>query len=118
MNVGGDSSTKWVKFDQEIDTRVACEVQYEENSLRAPEQNTVSKSLETVINKSDLHGRPDKPIFIGNGSETSQIIVTSIGGRNGQPKQQCLICQSVWLALVPLELYIRLYAWKRENLLL
>jgi len=116
---GGDSGSKRVKVEQEIDTRIAHEVQSEENSLRAPEHNAASKSLETVSNKSDVHGRPDKSdydelpkemhemkikdnkadnhednvkemettVVSGNGTETGQIIVTSLGGRNGQPKQ-------------------------------
>ncbi|CAA3021423.1 shaggy-related kinase epsilon [Olea europaea subsp. europaea] len=116
---GGDSGTKRVNVEQELDTRVACEVQSEENSLRAPEQLTASKSLETVSKTSKVHGRPDKSdynelpkemhemkikddkaddhednakemeptVVSDNGAETGQIIVTSIGGRNGQPKQ-------------------------------
>lgn len=56
----GDSGSKRAKVEQEVDTKIACEVQSEENSLRAPEHNTASKSLETVSNKSDVHGRPDK----------------------------------------------------------
>lgn len=60
MLQGGDSGTKRVNVEQELDTRVACEVQSEENSLRAPEQLTASKSLETVSKTSKVHGRPDK----------------------------------------------------------
>lgn len=29
-------------------------------------------------------------IVDGNGTETGHIIVTTIGGRNGQPKQVCI----------------------------
>lgn len=39
-------------------------------------------------------------IVDGNGTETGHIIVTTIGGRNGQPKQVTFIIQILFLQLI------------------
>ncbi|KAI3444599.1 hypothetical protein Pfo_001264 [Paulownia fortunei] len=107
---GGDSSIKRVKVEQEIDQRVVCEVDTGEKCLRAPELHMESDSTGVVASTSDVHELPkemhemkiredktddhedivkdmEPTVVSGNGTETGQIIVTSIGGQNGQPKQ-------------------------------
>ena len=39
----------------------------------------------------------------GNGTETGHIIVTTIGGKNGQPKQVILICNLLFWTILVLE---------------
>ncbi|KAH6767431.1 shaggy-like protein kinase 32 [Perilla frutescens var. hirtella] len=114
---GDSSTIKRVKVEQEFDQRLPCEVEAGEKSLRAPEQqHKDNDAVEVVASTSDSHAksgcdelpkemnemkiRDDKAaeheenvkdveptVISGNGTETGQIIVTSIGGRNGQPKQ-------------------------------
>lgn len=107
---GGDSSIKRVKVEQEIDQRAACDVDTGERCLRPQELPAESNSMEAVADTSDVHELPkemnemkireednddhensvkdmEPTVVSGNGTEAGQIIVTSIGGRNGQPKQ-------------------------------
>ncbi|KAL2233929.1 shaggy-related protein kinase alpha [Sesamum indicum] len=107
---GGDSSIKRVKVEQEIDQKVDCEVDTGEKCVRVPVVHMEAKSMGAVASTSDVHvlpkemhemkiredktddhddiGKDMEPTVVsGNGTETGQIIVTSIGGRNGQPKQ-------------------------------
>ncbi|PIN21998.1 Glycogen synthase kinase-3 [Handroanthus impetiginosus] len=108
---GGDSGIKRVKVEQEIDQRGVCEMDIGEKSLRAPEPHMeTSDSMGAVASTSDVHELPkemhemkiredktddhednvkdmEPTVVSGNGTETGQIIVTSVGGRNGQPKQ-------------------------------
>ncbi|KAH6817869.1 shaggy-like protein kinase 32 [Perilla frutescens var. frutescens] len=105
---GGDSSIKRVKVEQEIDQRAACDVDTGERCLRNQELPAESNSMEVVADTSDVHELPkemhemkiredesddyensdmEPTVVSGNGTEAGQIIVTSIGGRNGQPKQ-------------------------------
>ncbi|KAK4381176.1 Shaggy-related protein kinase theta [Sesamum angolense] len=137
---GGDSSIKRVKVEQEIDQRVVCEVETGEKCLRVPEVHMEAKSMGALASTSDVHELPkemhdmkiredkiddhddmgkdlEPTVVSGNGTETGQIIVTSIGGQNGQPNRRCLIWLSVWLELVHLESYTRLSVLK-PNLLL
>lgn len=37
----------------------------------------------------------DAAVVDGNGTEAGHIIVTTIGGRNGQPKQVCIIVTTI-----------------------
>ncbi|KAL1546441.1 Shaggy-related protein kinase theta [Salvia divinorum] len=110
----GDSSTiKWAKVDQEFNQRLPCGVETVENSMRDPEQHRACEAIAST--SSSTHDRHDKSgndehpkemnemkirdnneenvkdveptVISGNGTETGQIIVTSVGGRNGNPKQ-------------------------------
>ena len=106
----GDSSIKRVKVEQEIDHSDACDMDTVEPCLRASEPAMETDSVGAVADAShepelskemkEMKIREDgnddhetsikdmEPTVVsGNGTETGQIIVTSIGGRNGQPKQ-------------------------------
>ncbi|KAK4483450.1 hypothetical protein RD792_010637 [Penstemon davidsonii] len=119
---GGDTSTKRVKVEQEMDHRASSNLERGENCPRPQEQHMESNSSETISSTSDAHDKNEKSglsgcdelpkemhemkigdeksdnhednlkdmeptVVSGNGTETGQIIVTAIGGRNGQPKQ-------------------------------
>lgn len=117
--VGGDSNTKRVKVDQEVERKIIGGSNTVEKSTSALEQHMHSTSEEIVSGTSDassiagteksgydqlpkeMHqmkigderddSHDDKDmeanIVNGNGTETGQIIATTIGGRNGKPKQ-------------------------------
>ncbi|XP_051132771.1 shaggy-related protein kinase theta-like [Andrographis paniculata] len=77
-----------VNPEREIERRAAGEV---ESSLERPMD---SDSVAGVGSKPEKPGNPGKnsqdmepAIVKGNGTEAGQIIVTSVGGKNGQPKQ-------------------------------
>ncbi|XAR63103.1 Non-specific serine/threonine protein kinase [Bertholletia excelsa] len=112
---GGDSNMKKVKVDQELDRRTIGESESSGRCATGMEQNMASTSKETAVSssmaRSDQSGYGELPkemhemkirdektdnhedkdmesIFIkGNGTETGQIIATTVGGRDGQPKQ-------------------------------
>ncbi|KAL6565923.1 Shaggy-related protein kinase theta [Orobanche hederae] len=108
---GSDSSINKDKIEQELDQRDSYKVETGEKCSKAPKQLKESNSLETIASTSnvvnelpkEMHEmkiRYDKndnreenvkdlepTVVSGNGTETGQIIVISIGGRNGQPKQ-------------------------------
>ncbi|XP_058080786.1 shaggy-related protein kinase NtK-1-like isoform X1 [Magnolia sinica] len=61
--------------------------------LRSTSGNAISMDrLPEEMN--DMKIKDDKEmetvVVNGNGTETGHIIVTTIGGRNGQPKQMCI----------------------------
>lgn len=107
---GGDLNIKRVKVEQEIDHGVTCEMDIDEKCSRAPEVHVESNKTGAVASTSDVYELPremhemkiredrsddhediakdiEPTVVSGSGTETGQIIVTSIGGRNGQPKQ-------------------------------
>ncbi|KAL1543498.1 Shaggy-related protein kinase theta [Salvia divinorum] len=97
---GGDSSIKRVKVEREIDQRGACDVNgrlpAESNSMKGVAVASGAHELPKEMNEmrirgdgNDDHDSSDmEPTVVSsNGTEPGQIIVTSIGGRNGQPKQ-------------------------------
>ncbi|KAL3536865.1 hypothetical protein ACH5RR_000231 [Cinchona calisaya] len=111
----GDSSIKRVKVNQEVDWRAAVESESVDKCSTASEQNMASTSTETAASTSNMLAKPVKSgydelpkemhemkirddksdnqedlepaVVSGNGTETGQIIVTTIGGRNGEEKQ-------------------------------
>ncbi|KAF5194146.1 Kinase family protein [Thalictrum thalictroides] len=114
---GGDSATKRVKVDQDDDQNTNGDTRTLEKATRDVDQNMASTSLEndastssasstsktgfdqlpkemTEMNikddKNDNHDDKDMEATIvnGNETETGQIITTTIGGRNGEPKQK------------------------------
>ncbi|KAL6495464.1 Shaggy-related protein kinase theta [Orobanche gracilis] len=99
---GGDSCIKRVKVEQEVDQSSVyegeTEVDMESNSVGAVASTSDVHELPKEMNemkirdeKTDEHEDVVKDmepnVVSGIGTETGQIIVTSIGGRNGQPKQ-------------------------------
>ncbi|KAL3814867.1 hypothetical protein ACJIZ3_016135 [Penstemon smallii] len=87
----GDSSIKRVKVDQEIEQRVAPESSSSSDVHGYDELPKEMTELRIRDRKSDKHDDKLKDVeptvVSGNGTETGQIVVASIGGRNGQPKQ-------------------------------
>ncbi|XP_075501079.1 shaggy-related protein kinase epsilon-like [Primulina tabacum] len=113
-NTGTDSSIKRVKAEKEMDQRFACENDLGEKHARTQDRQV--DSSESAASTSDVRGRHEKSgydklskciqemkirdnnhddiikdmepaVVSGSGTEAGQIIVTSIGGGNGQPKQ-------------------------------
>eukprot|EP00262_Sarcandra_glabra_P005876 TRINITY_DN1779_c0_g1_i9.p1 TRINITY_DN1779_c0_g1~~TRINITY_DN1779_c0_g1_i9.p1 ORF type:complete len:169 (-),score=37.92 TRINITY_DN1779_c0_g1_i9:662-1168(-) len=116
---GGDSGSKRVKVDQDVEGKILKETRLGEDTTQSIEQHITSTSLETDAStsnvasiartekdgldqlpkelhemkirddKSDSHDDKDMEATVvnGNGTETGQIISTTIGGRNGQPRQ-------------------------------
>ncbi|OWM64193.1 shaggy-related protein kinase theta isoform X2 [Punica granatum] len=113
---GGDSSTKRAKFDQEAESKVNGEAHFVDRGATGLEQHMASTSLDNAASTSHVasnakHGddqihrrvpvtgiKDDKSsmndekdaeptVVSGNGAETGQVIATTVGGRNGQPKQ-------------------------------
>lgn len=114
---GDSSLTKRVKVEQELDQRLHGEAETVEKYLRAPEQDSdalevVASTSDSSIRHeksgydelpkemNDMKIRDDRTgdhvenakdveptVISGNGTETGQIIVTSVGGQNGQPKK-------------------------------
>ncbi|XP_077234581.1 shaggy-related protein kinase epsilon-like [Tasmannia lanceolata] len=114
---GGGSGTKRVKVDEEVEGKVGTEPHLGGDTTMGLEHQMASTSLETdastsnmdsIAKKTDLDqlpkelhemkirdDKPDSPddkdleatVVNGNGTEAGQIIATTIGGRNGQPKQ-------------------------------
>ncbi|CAK9145753.1 unnamed protein product [Ilex paraguariensis] len=114
---GGDSSIKRVKVEQEADRRVTDELQSMEKCITGPDRLLTSTSQEMAASTSSVsslakpvksgydelpkgmhemkirddsdEGMKDmEPTVVnGHGTETGQIITTTIGGRNGQQKQ-------------------------------
>ncbi|MBA0610100.1 hypothetical protein Godav_010992 [Gossypium davidsonii] len=113
---GGDSSSKRAKVDQESG-RSRRESNLVESSTSSREHNMASTSQETVASTSRVPSvarqqnlgvdqlpnemremrirdektcnsqDPEATVINGNGTETGQIISTTVGGQNGQPKQ-------------------------------
>ncbi|KAJ6840551.1 shaggy-related protein kinase alpha-like [Iris pallida] len=116
---GGDSSTKRVKVDQDVDGSVPTETREVGANIKGLEQLADSNHLDlecsisslgpsagsekadvnqlpkemkqmTIMDKktdNDNHKDMEATVVKGKGTETGQIISTTIGGRNGQPKQ-------------------------------
>ncbi|GLT79573.1 hypothetical protein SLA2020_510560 [Shorea laevis] len=105
---GGDASTKRAKVDQDTEWKVHGESNSVERNATGLEQHMASASLGPIASKSGVyqfpkemrgmrirHGKTsnhddkevEATVISGNGTETGQIITTTIGGRNGQPKQ-------------------------------
>ncbi|XP_031127375.1 shaggy-related protein kinase alpha-like isoform X1 [Ipomoea triloba] len=114
---GGDSSIKRVKVAQDFDQRIAGKPESEEICTTAPMHEAASASQEDSSGisfepRSDKSGYEELPkemhemkikddksdnqnnlkdmepvVITGNGTETGQIIVTTVGGRNGEQKQ-------------------------------
>lgn len=116
---GGDSGTKRVKIEQDMEQKIQAESTSVERSATGLEQHMASTSLENGASTSNIssiarkeksgcdqlpkemhemrirdertssHDEKDTETTIinGNGTETGQIIATTVGGRNGQPKQ-------------------------------
>ncbi|KAJ6839112.1 shaggy-related protein kinase alpha-like [Iris pallida] len=116
---GGDSSTKRVKVDQDVDGSVPTETCEVGANIKGLEQLADSNHLDlecsisslgpsagsekadvnqlpkemkqmTIMDKktdNDNHKDMEATVVKGKGTETGQIISTTIGGRNGQPKQ-------------------------------
>ncbi|WMV31028.1 hypothetical protein MTR67_024413 [Solanum verrucosum] len=113
---GGDISLKRLKIEQKVDHRVDIEIQMEERCTIAPKDDVTSTSegsdasTLTVDTRQDKSGKKELPnemrireknsydheddlkdmeptVVSGNGTETGQIIVTTLSGRNGQKKQ-------------------------------
>ncbi|KAL1549898.1 Shaggy-related protein kinase theta [Salvia divinorum] len=98
----GDSNIKRVKVEQEIDQKGAYvvdrELLAESNSMEAFAVSSDVHELPKGMHELKIRGDGDddqdisvkdtEPTVVScNGTEPCQIIVTSIGGRNGQPKQ-------------------------------
>ncbi|XP_012840178.1 PREDICTED: shaggy-related protein kinase epsilon [Erythranthe guttata] len=111
---GGDSTIKRVKVEQELDQRLPYEIETRLNHTQSnssknvankynnahnkPEKSSYNEQLPREMhqmklkdNKTDNHDENFKDmeasVVSGNGTETGQIIVTSVGGKDGQPKQ-------------------------------
>ncbi|KAG5607206.1 hypothetical protein H5410_028698 [Solanum commersonii] len=113
---GGDISLKRLKIEQKVDHRVDIEIQMEERCTIAPKDDVTSTSegsdasTLTVDTRQEKSGKKELPnemrireknsydheddlkdmeptVVSGNGTETGQIIVTTLSGRNGQKKQ-------------------------------
>ncbi|KAK4716805.1 hypothetical protein R3W88_015143 [Solanum pinnatisectum] len=113
---GGDISLKRLKIEQAVDHRVDIEIQMEERCTIAPKDDVTSTSegsdasTLTVDTRQEKYGKKELPsemrireknsydheddlkdmepaVVSGNGTETGQIIVTTLSGRNGQKKQ-------------------------------
>uniref|UniRef100_A0A6N2L8L8 Protein kinase domain-containing protein n=1 Tax=Salix viminalis TaxID=40686 RepID=A0A6N2L8L8_SALVM len=86
---GGDAGTKRAKVDQEIERKVDGESYLVERSVTVPgqEQRMASTSQENAASTSNITSEMEAAIVSGNGTESGQIIATTVGGRNGQPKQ-------------------------------
>ncbi|KAK4797245.1 hypothetical protein SAY86_029571 [Trapa natans] len=113
---GGDICTKIAKLDREHEANINREEHLVERGSTGLEQDMASTSLDnaattshissipklredfvhqeipgTVIkdDKSSIHDEKDsEPTFVnGSGAETGQVIATTVGGQNGQPKQ-------------------------------
>ncbi|KAG5565705.1 hypothetical protein RHGRI_001576 [Rhododendron griersonianum] len=131
---GGDSSIKRMKVDKEVDRKVTGESQSFERCASGVERSVASTSMGTAAKSGydelprEMHqmkilddkadNQDDKDIEAtvvnGHGTETGQIIATTIGGRNGQPKQAkfsfpeppclrnhlCTECLSVWFQTI------------------
>ncbi|KAI3741276.1 hypothetical protein L1987_58947 [Smallanthus sonchifolius] len=94
-DTSGDSSIKRVKQESES----------QPGSARAPKMSASTSNAAAKLGKYDFAGLPEEmhgmkikedksddkdfeaTLVNGNSTETGQIIVTSIGGRNGKPKQ-------------------------------
>ncbi|KAM7508687.1 hypothetical protein LguiA_019140 [Lonicera macranthoides] len=116
----GDSTIKRPKVEQE-DQRITAESPSLEKSITATEHNmetaASSSSMSTARpeisgydelpkemnemkireNKSDSRDEKDfeATVISGNGTETGQVIATTVGGRNGQPKTMSYMAQRV-----------------------
>lgn len=115
-NSGGDLNIKRMKVDQDIDQISTSEPQSLQRCTTSVDQNMTYASIDIHASSShvaqsekpgfdelpkemhemkirddgvDDHDDKDiEPTFInGNGTETGQIITTTVGGRNGKPKQ-------------------------------
>nr|CAA11862.1 shaggy kinase 7 [Petunia x hybrida] len=108
---GGDLNLKRAKVEQDVDNMVDGETQSEERCSIANKQDVSSKSKRSTAStlnvdnelpkelnemkirdeKSGDHEDDTKDmepaVVSGNGTETGQIIVTTMSGRNGQKKQ-------------------------------
>ncbi|KAL6128778.1 hypothetical protein ACLB2K_072133 [Fragaria x ananassa] len=113
---GGDSSSKRSNFDQQTEKKVigqsngversATDQNTKSTSMESAASTSSASSIAKIEAKStvdqlpkdmhqmkirDVHNHDEKDMeatFIsGNGTETGHIIATTVGGRNGQPKQ-------------------------------
>ncbi|XP_051145988.1 shaggy-related protein kinase theta-like [Andrographis paniculata] len=98
---GGDLGIKRVKMDQEMDQSCELDIRGPEGHMEMDVEASTSDANELPREMHEMKIREDKnadhddgaakdmepTVFSGGGTETGQIIVTSIGGRDGQPKQ-------------------------------
>ncbi|KAH0671340.1 hypothetical protein KY285_025552 [Solanum tuberosum] len=121
---GGDISLKRLKIEQKVDHRVDIEIQMEERCTIAPKDNVTSTSeggdasTLTVDTRQEKSGKKELPnemrireknsydheddlkdmeptVVSGNGTETGQIIVTTLSGRNGQKQTLSYMAERV-----------------------
>ncbi|XP_060213423.1 shaggy-related protein kinase epsilon-like [Lycium barbarum] len=113
---GGDLSLKRVKSEQQVNHKMDSEIQLEERCTIVPKENVTSTSEESSASTLNVDNKPgyvelpqemsemkitdkhsddhaddikdlEPAVVSGNGTETGQIIVTTVSGRNGQKKQ-------------------------------
>ncbi|XP_057780646.1 shaggy-related protein kinase theta isoform X2 [Salvia miltiorrhiza] len=90
---GGDSGIKRVKVEQgDVDGELPAESNSTEAVAVASDVHELPKELHEMKIRGDGNDDHDNSdmeptVVSGNGTEPGQIIVTSIGGRNGEPKQ-------------------------------
>ncbi|XP_024993261.1 shaggy-related protein kinase epsilon-like isoform X2 [Cynara cardunculus var. scolymus] len=100
MNMSGDSNTKRVKAERESASTSGDQPESAKSARMAAGTSSISKH-----EKSDYENLPkemqgmkikedksddkdfEATLVNGTGTETGQVIVTSVGGRNGKPKQ-------------------------------
>ncbi|XP_006345509.1 shaggy-related protein kinase epsilon-like [Solanum tuberosum] len=121
---GGDISLKRLKIEQKVDHRVDIEIQMEERCTIAPKDDVTSTSegsdasTLTVDTRQEKSGKKELPnemrireknsydheddlkdmeptVVSGNGTETGQIIVTTLSGRNGQKQTLSYMAERV-----------------------
>ncbi|XP_059318245.1 shaggy-related protein kinase epsilon-like [Lycium ferocissimum] len=112
---GGDLSLKRVKSEQQVNHRMDSEIQLEERCTIVPKENVTSTSEESSASTLNVDNKPgyvelpkamsemkitdkhsddhaddikdlEPAVVSGNGTETGQITVTTVSGRNGQKK--------------------------------
>ncbi|CAH9096567.1 unnamed protein product [Cuscuta europaea] len=100
---GGDLTISRVKDEEEEEAELPVVVKPELEEHCAPDHNTASTSQETAVSNVARHEKSEyindlddqdnikglePSVVSGNGTEAGQIIVTTVGGHNGQPKQK------------------------------